>query len=116
MKKLIAVVLLVVVVVSAGHSVFGNLFHKTRNMIERQDFKGNITEYIAYCYWTPIAKEKCEYGLDGSCNRHGSRSECTSQWDDSTPTEKKAMIGTIVFNFILLLIAWELWLRQKFSE
>lgn len=116
MKKLIAVALLVVVVISAARSLFGNLFYETGNMIERRDFKGSLDQYILYCYWTPVVKEKCEYGLDGSCNRHDSRSECTSQWDDSTLTEKKAMIGTIVFNFILLLIVWKFWLRQKFSE
>ena len=105
MKKLIAGVLLFVVVASVGHSMFGELFYETGTMTERSDFQGSSVEYLLYRYWTPVIKEKCEYDIDGSCSRHDSRSECTSVWNECTSTEKKAVGGTIVFNFLLVGIA-----------
>lgn len=115
MNKLIIVILLLVVV-STIHSVFGKSFYEPRTMLERKDFKGNLGEYLVYCYWTPVVKERCEYGIDGSCNRHDSRSECTSIWDDCTSTEKKAIVGTFFFNLALLFLVWKVRLKGVFKK
>lgn len=98
-----------IVVASAIRPMVMRVCGETSHIVEPKHYSGGILEYAGYAYITAVAYPSCDYAIDGSCDRHDSRSECTSQWQEATPTERVAIAFTLLVNLIFLTLATWMW-------
>lgn len=109
MRKIVAMALIALVIIISARAVFVGVCGETSHIVGPKQYSGGVLEYIGYAYVTPVVYPKCDYAIDGSCDRHDSRSECTSLWQEATPTERVAIAFTLLVNLIFLTLATWMW-------